>query len=105
MLKKKEILRIQKDIARENGSFPVIFSALGDFLRLRIFRVLMKHRDLCVTDIANIFGVSVPAASQQLRIMEMSGLVEREKMGKMVCYKIKKNNPRLNKLLKILKND
>lgn len=73
--------------------WPLIFGALSDPTRFCIFRILLNHKNLCVTDIAEICGLSVAAASHQLKILELVGLVERKRQGKMICYEIKKSEP------------
>jgi ArsR family transcriptional regulator len=80
-----------------------VFEALGDPTRLNIFKLLSKEKkDLCVTDIANVFKISVPAASYQLKILEMVGLIERERMGQMTCYTLREKDPLVRNVLKII---
>ena len=80
----------------------VVFGVLGDLSRFRIFEIIAKKRDSCVSDIASKLKISVPAVSQQFRILEMAGLVERERMGRKICYKIKKNDSVVRSILKII---
>jgi 5-enolpyruvylshikimate-3-phosphate synthase len=47
-----------------------------------------------VTDVANIFDVTISAASQQLRVLEMLGPVRKTRTGQMVCYEPKKESYR-----------
>ncbi|MCH8748150.1 winged helix-turn-helix transcriptional regulator [Patescibacteria group bacterium] len=37
----------------------------------------------------NVFNMSASAASQQLKLLELSGLVSRERHGQMTCYQVK----------------
>jgi len=95
MLKKAQITRIKKSIVDfDSERVRMIFSALGDPGRFQIFRLLLKNSDICVTDVASILGVTVPAASQQFRILELSGLVKKNRMGQLICYQIRKEDPR-----------
>lgn len=82
---------------------PLILGALGDPGRFRIFKLLSENHDICVTDVANIFDITVSAASQQLRVLEMLELVEKTRMGQMVCYKLKKDNSMVKQLMQIIK--
>jgi DNA-binding transcriptional ArsR family regulator len=91
MLSKSRLRQIKKEVSTQGDKLTTVFSALSDRGRLNMFKLLLKHNDLCVTDIATIFNISVPAASQQLKIMEQSGLVEKERMGQMTCYSVKKS--------------
>ncbi len=100
MLSTEEIRKIKRNMAAEDERTPIIFGALSDARRYQMFRLLLSHRDLCVTEMAKIFGISVPAASQQLKILEMTGLIRRDRMGKSICYGVKCNDPLVRSLLK-----
>lgn len=102
MLNKEQVKSAQKSIFKDGDRLEFIFQALSDSTRLRILRVLLKNKDVCVTDIANIMNISVPAASHQLKFMEMAGLVRRERMGKNICYALKKEDAFVKKVLKII---
>lgn len=82
----------------------MILGALGDPCRFRIFKLLMEHHDICVTDVAHVLDITVSAASQQLRVLEMLGLVERMRMGQMVCYELKKDHPTVKQLVQFIKS-
>lgn len=101
MLTHKQILDIRTRLNAEDLVFPLMFQALGDTGRFKIFTVLARYHNICVTDIANILNISVSAASQQLRILERLGLVLKVRMGQMVCYEIKDKNPVVKQLLKL----
>lgn len=103
MLNKKQIAEIKTELRAEETAFPMAFQALGDSCRFKIFKVLMQYHDICVTDIAHVFGITVSAASQQLRILERLGLVLKMRMGQMVCYEINKENPFAKQLSTLLK--
>jgi len=103
MLTKKQITDIKSDLGAAATSFPLVFQALGDSSRFNIFRLLMEHHDICVTDVANVFDITVSAASQQLRVLERLGLVIKMRMGQMVCYEINQENPIAKQLVKLLK--
>lgn len=77
-----------------------MFDALRDAGRFRIFMELKEEREeFCVTDIARMLGVSVPAASRQLKILEQAGLIERKREGQIVCYEVRKNDATVKQLL------
>lgn len=103
MLNKGQIANIKTQLDAEDTAFPLAFQALGDPGKFKIFKVLMICREICVTDIANIFYITVSAASQQLRVLERLGLVVRVRMGQMVCYKINQENSVVKQLCKLLK--
>ena len=101
MLTKEQINAIKKDFSGEDERMPVILGTLGDPGRFRIFKILMEHRDICVTDVASILGVTVSAASQQLRVLERVGLVRKDRMGQMICYEVRDDDPIVKSLCKL----
>lgn len=103
MLTKKQISDIKSGMSGDTTGFPLVFQALGDSGRFNIFRLLMDHHDICVTDVANVFDITVSAASQQLRVLERLGLVIKMRMGQMVCYEINQENSIAKQLVKLLK--
>ncbi len=102
MLSKKQITDIKATLNGINYEFPLAFQALGDPTRFNIFKLFIQRRDFCVTDIAKIFGITVSAASQQLRVLERLRLVIKIRMGQMVCYEINNENPVVKKLIQFL---
>ena len=104
-LTNKQIKVIKKTVTQGAKRLPVIFNAVSDPSRCRAFRLLMvtDGEDVKVTDIAHILDMTTPAVSQQLKILEQSGLVIREKVGQTVYYKIKKTDPLVNSIVKIIK--
>ena len=92
MLSKSRIRQIRKEVLSESDKMAAVFSALSDRGRLKMFKLLLKYQDLCVTEIAKVFEISVPAASQQLKILETNGLIEKKREGQMICYSINKSS-------------
>ena len=105
MLTAKEIQEVQKSVKDGIERLPFVFEALADGTRLNIFKLLLRHDDLCVTDLANILKISVPGISYQLKLMEMAGLVKKERMGQMICYSLKKNDPVIKKVIKMVEDN
>lgn len=103
ILTKQQIQNIQTELTKNDNQLTLIFEALGDQGRFRIFKLLIDYHGLCVTDIAKVFKITISAASQQLKILERVGLAEKIRMGQMVCYKIKQNltTRHIKRLLKV----
>jgi DNA-binding transcriptional ArsR family regulator len=62
-----------------------VFKVLGDLTRLKICLALLR-RELCVTDVAGLLGLTESAVSHQLRIMKAMRVVKYRKEGKMTYY-------------------
>ena len=90
MLTDKQISKIRKAF---NGTDQrVIFKILGDTNRYRIFEMLGKESKLSVSDIAKVLKISIPLASQHLKILEQAEMLEKEKQGQKVYYKLRLDN-------------
>ena len=63
------------------------FAALADPTRRRILQHLSQG-DLCVTDLARPYAMSLPAVSKHLRVLEKAGLVRRRRRGRVHSLKL-----------------
>jgi ArsR family transcriptional regulator len=106
MLKPTELAKFNKIADKTDSRLPIIFKALGDPNRCRIFRLFIKQnkRPLCVSDIAQVLKVSVPAISQHVKILEITGLIRKEKKGQKVYFKIEDQDPMVKSILKAITN-
>ena len=102
MLEPAEISKIRQTLKTQDISLVDVFSLLGDKNRFLIIKLLIEQGEMCVTDLANVLDISVSAVSQHLRILEMSGMVEGEKMGQMMCYKPKIEDPSIKKIISLM---
>ncbi len=80
-----------------------VFAALADGTRLDILNLLMEYPDICVSGIADELSISVSAVSQQCKLLELSGLVIRNRQGQKICYSVKHEDPMVESLLNIIK--
>ena len=67
----------------------VMFKALGDPVRLRLFSNIASAEggEACVCDIQDV-GVSQPTVSHHLRKLREAGLLESERRGSWVYYRV-----------------
>ena len=104
MLSKTQVRRRSPDISAPEQTLMRILSSLSDSTRFKLFKLLAKYDDMCVTDLAHACDISPPAASQQLKIMEQSGLVSRTRQGQIACYHINTANAQVKQITKIITN-
>ena len=104
MLTEQQIKQVQKNVepAQEELALCDTFRILGDWNRYRMMKTLIEAKELCVSDLSKIVGISMSATSQHLRILEMSGLVESERMGQTICYKPLLSQPKVKALIKLM---
>ena len=68
--------------------------AISEPNRMKMIKILGSHpqNSLNVSDIAEMLGMSQPAATKHLKIMENVGLFERERVGTSVYYSLNNEN-------------
>jgi len=103
MVVQKNFKKIKKELSEKTNQLPFFFDVLADQGRFRIIKLLMKYKDLCVSDIANILETTPSAACQQLRILERTAFIKRVRMGQKVCYKLNDENLIIKNLINLIK--
>jgi DNA-binding transcriptional ArsR family regulator len=81
------VARIKKQVTASEG-LSRIFKVLGDETRAKIVYALSQADRLCVCDIAQIVGLSLPAVSHHLRVLRELDIARANKEGKMVFYSL-----------------
>ena len=66
------------------------FAALGDPARLRILSLLASaaEGEVCVCDLVDPIGRSQPTVSHHLKVLSEAGLIEGDKRGRWVWYRV-----------------
>ncbi len=100
MLNVREIQKLQKLLTHEDERLPIIFNALGDPRRCKIFRSFLTSERLCVSDVSRIFKISMSLASQHLKILEITGLLMREKQGRTVYFRANTDDELVRTIIK-----
>lgn len=64
--------------------------ALADPVRLRLFCAVANHAggEACVCDVSNGLYVSQPTISHHLKVLRTAGLLESERRGSWVYYRV-----------------
>lgn len=68
-----------------------LLKALADPVRLRLLSLVAAHADgeACVCDLNDAFSLSQPTISHHLKVLHESGLLDREKRGTWVYYRVR----------------
>lgn len=89
MLTARELSSLKGNVKTVGERLVSLFNALGDANRYKIFYLLLTAKgDICVSEFAEILNISVPAASQQLKSLEHSGLIRKARRGQLTCYQV-----------------
>ena len=67
-----------------------LLKALADPVRLRLLSLVASHADqeACVCDLNDAFDLSQPTISHHLKVLHDAGLLERERRGVWVYYRV-----------------
>lgn len=79
---------IKQNLLAEDDALltATFFKALSDPTRISIINALQLHKWLCVTDIAQILGMSKAAVSHHLCNMRLNNIVRVKREGQRVYY-------------------
>ncbi|HOJ63379.1 MAG TPA: metalloregulator ArsR/SmtB family transcription factor [Spirochaetota bacterium] len=80
--------------------YAEIFKALGHPTRLAIVRGLIENKVCNVNKIVEKLGVSQSTVSQHLGLLRRTKIVQCEKKGLEVCYKVE--NEKIKKIIEII---
>ncbi len=74
--------------SRQARRVAAMFKILANDTRVRMLHALVKHPVLCVGEIAELLGMKPQAVSNQLQRLADRGIVESERHGTQVRYRI-----------------
>ena len=103
MLSSQEIIKARKYLNGRDAEFAKLFKALSDVNRCKIFRVLTIKPRLSVSSTAKVLNISLPLASQHLKILLLNGLLKKEKQGLKVYYELNWDKSVVTSLVKVIK--
>lgn len=66
-----------------------MFKALGDPVRLRLTSMIASRPEVCVCDLTPAFDLSSGTISHHLKTLREAGLVESERRGTYVYYRVR----------------
>jgi len=97
----EKVKEVKKSLPTEKEFQELVelYAALGNITRLKIIYALAKG-ELCVCDIANVLGLSIPATSHQLKYLYEMKILKSRNDGKMIYYKLNSED-----LISVLKDD
>ncbi len=72
------------------GDAAAVHAALGEPARLVLVRLLARHGSLCVCELQAALSLAQPTVSHHLKILREAGLVEAERRGTWVYYRLRR---------------
>jgi ArsR family transcriptional regulator len=73
------------------GQLAPMFKALSDPIRLRLLSLIASTAEICVCDLTDAFEVTGATISHHLRVLRETGMVEAERRGTWVYYRVQKD--------------
>jgi ArsR family transcriptional regulator, lead/cadmium/zinc/bismuth-responsive transcriptional repressor len=70
-------------------SLSEVLSLAGSETRLRLLYLLEQEGELCVCDLSDVLGMTMPAVSQQLRKLKDGNILQSKKVGQTIFYSLK----------------
>jgi ArsR family transcriptional regulator, arsenate/arsenite/antimonite-responsive transcriptional repressor len=72
------------------AELAVVFKALGDPVRLRLLSLIGAREggEVCVCDLTSAFDLSQPTISHHLKLLREAGLIDSERRGTWVYYRL-----------------
>ncbi|TYB93227.1 helix-turn-helix transcriptional regulator [Micromonospora sp. WP24] len=75
--------------AEQAAMVAPMFKALGDPVRLRLMSMIASVPEMCVCDLTPAFDLSGPTISHHLKVLREAGLVDSERRGTWVWYRVR----------------
>ncbi|MEO5838110.1 MAG: metalloregulator ArsR/SmtB family transcription factor [Acidimicrobiales bacterium] len=85
---------------RDAQQLASAFAALSDPVRLRLLSLIAAEGEMCACDLVEPVGKSQPTVSHHLKVLHEAGLVERDRRGTWMWYRVVPE--RLNQLREVL---
>lgn len=82
---KNEIKKVSADLT----DVASVIGLIGNDTRIKILYLIKAEKKLCVCDLSDILGMTVPAVSQQLRKLKDRGIISSERNGTIIYYSLK----------------
>ncbi len=102
----KQINRCKERVEELYNSFDYLSNGLelaGNKVRLKILYLLYEEKRLCVCDLSDILGMTIPAVSQHLRKLRDRNMIASEREAQTIFNSLTKEYERmLRPLFKIL---
>jgi len=81
-----------------------LFKGLADPIRLRIAHLLTQKDELCVCHLTDALSLPQSTVSRHLNILRNSGLVEAERRGKWVYYRMLHADAHVHAIAELIRN-
>lgn len=85
------------------NSTASVFGLLSDPSRIKLLKLMLTTKNLCVSELSVKAEMTLSATSHQLRKLEFLGIVESCRNGKEICYCINEKSLLARKVIGFLR--
>ena len=85
---------------KEAAELSETFRALADTARLTLLSLIADRGEVCGCELVEPVGLSQPTVSHHLKVLHEAGLLERERRGRWIHYRVRAD--RLEELREVL---
>lgn len=92
---KEHLSRCSRKLESAEGmiqSLSQVLSLAGSETRLKLLYLLEQQGELCVCDLSDVLGMTMPAVSQQLRKLKDGNIIQSKKVGQTIFYSLKQQH-------------
>jgi ArsR family transcriptional regulator len=89
---------LREPLTADQAAEPArVFKAIGEPVRLRLLSLIASHPggEACVCDLTDAFDLSGPTISHHLKVLREAGVIEGERRGTWIYYRVRPETLRL----------
>lgn len=87
----QQIENCKTELEKVGDSIQTLSNALnlaGNAARMKMLYLFFSQDKLCVCDLSDILGMTIPAVSQHLRKLKDGGIIQNQRVGQTIYYSL-----------------
>lgn len=87
----QQIEKCKTELEKVGDSIQTLSNALnlaGNAARMKMLYLFFSQEELCVCDLSDILGMTIPAVSQHLRKLKDGGVIQNQRVGQTIYYSL-----------------
>ncbi|MEQ8624449.1 MAG: metalloregulator ArsR/SmtB family transcription factor [Vicingaceae bacterium] len=87
----QQIENCKTELEKVGDSIQILSNALnlaGNEARMKMLYLFFSQEKLCVCDLSDILGMTIPAVSQHLRKLKDGGIIQNQRVGQTIYYSL-----------------
>ena len=87
----RQIKKCKTELEKVGDSIQTLsnaFNLAGNEARMKMLYLFFSQEKLCVCDLSDILGMTIPAVSQHLRKLKDGGVIQNQRVGQTIYYSL-----------------